>query len=53
MRMGNKKIFHLEAWTVRVMSHIKVRRIPTFASLWLTGAPQHFFYDIDLTGFDD
>ncbi|KAI0034743.1 P-loop containing nucleoside triphosphate hydrolase protein [Vararia minispora EC-137] len=36
MRVGNKKIFHLEAWTVKVMSIVK-----------------HFFYDIDLTGFDD
>jgi len=36
MRIGNKKIFHLEAWVVKVMSLYK-----------------HFFYDIDMTGFDD
>ncbi|KDQ57367.1 hypothetical protein JAAARDRAFT_35999 [Jaapia argillacea MUCL 33604] len=36
MRNGNKKIFHLEAWVVKVMSLYK-----------------HFFYDIDMTGFDD
>ncbi|TCD65690.1 Replication factor C (RF-C) subunit [Steccherinum ochraceum] len=35
MRVGNKKIFHLEAWVVKVMSLYK-----------------HFFYDIDMTGFD-
>ena len=26
MRVGNKKIFHLEAWVVKVMSLYKVRR---------------------------
>ncbi|TFY67706.1 hypothetical protein EVJ58_g1463 [Rhodofomes roseus] len=36
MRVGNKKIFHLEAWVVKVMSLYK-----------------HFFYDIDMSGFDD
>ncbi|KZV64506.1 P-loop containing nucleoside triphosphate hydrolase protein [Peniophora sp. CONT] len=36
MRLGSKKIYHLEAWTVKVMSLIK-----------------HYFYDIDLTGFDE
>ncbi|KAI0956095.1 hypothetical protein AcV7_006591 [Taiwanofungus camphoratus] len=36
MRIGNKKIFHLEAWVVKVMSLYK-----------------HFFYDIDMTGFED
>lgn len=25
MRIGNKKIFHLEAWVVKVMSMYKVR----------------------------
>ncbi|KAI0779091.1 P-loop containing nucleoside triphosphate hydrolase protein [Irpex lacteus] len=35
MRVGNKKIFHLEAWVVKVMSLYK-----------------HFFYDIDMSGFD-
>ena len=29
MRVGNKKIFHLEAWVVKVMSIYKVR-IPVF-----------------------
>ena len=29
MRIGNKKIFHLEAWVVKVMSIYKVR-IPVF-----------------------
>ncbi|OBZ72352.1 Replication factor C subunit 5 [Grifola frondosa] len=36
MRIGNKKIFHLEAWVVKVMSLYK-----------------HFFYGIDMDGFDD
>ncbi|KZT73631.1 P-loop containing nucleoside triphosphate hydrolase protein [Daedalea quercina L-15889] len=36
MRVGNKKIFHLEAWVVKVMSLYK-----------------RFFYDIDMSGFDD
>ncbi|TFK36633.1 P-loop containing nucleoside triphosphate hydrolase protein [Crucibulum laeve] len=35
MRVGNKKIYHLEAWVVKVMSLYK-----------------HFFYDIDMSGFD-
>jgi len=36
MRIGNKKIFHLEAWVIKVMSLYK-----------------HFFFDIDMGGFDD
>jgi len=36
LRIGNKKIFHLEAWVVKVMSLYK-----------------HFFYDIDMAGFDE
>ena len=32
MRVGNKKIFHLEAWVVKVMSLYKVMYTPTF--LW-------------------
>ncbi|KAF8071780.1 P-loop containing nucleoside triphosphate hydrolase protein [Lyophyllum atratum] len=35
MRMGSKKIYHLEAWVVKVMSLYK-----------------HFFYDMDMSGFD-
>ncbi|THV07238.1 P-loop containing nucleoside triphosphate hydrolase protein [Dendrothele bispora CBS 962.96] len=35
MRIGSKKIYHLEAWVVKVMSLYK-----------------HFFYDMDLSGFD-
>lgn len=27
MRVGNKKIFHLEAWVVKVMSLYKVRPV--------------------------
>ena len=27
MRVGNKKIFHLEAWVVKVMSLYKVRSV--------------------------
>lgn len=30
MRVGNKKIFHLEAWVVKVMSLYKVTYTPTF-----------------------
>jgi hypothetical protein len=29
MRVGNKKIFHLEAWVVKVMSLYKVMYTPT------------------------
>ncbi|KAI3607646.1 dna replication factor c subunit [Moniliophthora roreri] len=35
MRIGSKKIYHLEAWVIKVMSIYK-----------------HFFYDMDLSGFD-
>lgn len=36
MRIGSKKIFHLEAWVIKVMSLQKVR-------------PQHFLYSLPLT----
>ncbi|KAI0052271.1 P-loop containing nucleoside triphosphate hydrolase protein [Auriscalpium vulgare] len=36
MRIGSKKIYHLEAWVVKVMSLYK-----------------HFFYDMDMSGFED
>ncbi|KAF9267965.1 P-loop containing nucleoside triphosphate hydrolase protein [Marasmius fiardii PR-910] len=35
MRIGSKKIYHLEAWVIKVMTIYK-----------------HFFYDMDLSGFD-
>lgn len=54
MRNGNKKIFHLEAWVVKVMSLYKVDQV------FLAGVNsftdyhplQHFFYDIDMSEFD-
>lgn len=33
MRVGNKKIFHLEAWVVKVMSLYKVW-VPVFDPRW-------------------
>jgi len=36
MRLGSKKIFHLEAWVIKVMTLYK-----------------HFFYDVDLSAFDE
>ena len=32
MRVGNKKIFHLEAWVVKVMSLYKVRPVPSYST---------------------
>ena len=65
MRIGSKKIFHLEAWAVKVMSLYKVssyftflplsrrsRDIPHNLVLNLISLPQHFFYDIDMSAFD-
>ena len=65
MRIGSKKIFHLEAWAVKVMSLYKVSSyfVPTSHSrrsrdisqdlvLNILLLPQHFFYDIDMSAFD-
>ena len=58
MRQGNKKIFHLEAWVVKVMSLYKVRSLilSTLASarsgLTTRVPPQHFFFGIDMSAFD-
>ena len=65
MRIGSKKIFHLEAWAVKVMSLYKVsfyfaflrpprrsRDILHDLVLNLLSLPQHFFYDIDMSAFD-
>jgi hypothetical protein len=40
MRLGQKKIFHLEAWVVKVMGLIKVRgrRLPRLSDKSGTGA---------------
>lgn len=53
MRIGNKKIFHLEAWVVKVMSLYKVWT--TFArqrSELADHYPKHFFYGINFDDFD-
>ena len=59
MRVGNKKIFHLEAWVVKVMSLYKVRPSSAVAIMMcMAGCVadgfvwQHFFYDMDMSGFE-
>lgn len=67
MRLGNKKIFHLEAWVVKVMSLYKVSAsrssqdtVPTANRLLLLTLidshyflhSQHFFYDMDMSAFE-
>lgn len=52
MRNGNKKIFHLEAWVVKVMSLYKVIRVCSRWSRTNYRSLQHFFYDIDMSEFD-
>lgn len=54
MRIGNKKIYHLEAWVVKVMSLYKVRFTPSLANLikLIDGHTQHFLYNIDMSGFE-
>lgn len=54
MRVGSKKIFHLEAWVVKVMSLYKVSLGPktTHNTKVLNQSLQHFFYDIDMSAFD-
>jgi hypothetical protein len=37
MRIGSKKIFHLEAWVVKVMSLYKVRLFLELQGGWLMG----------------
>lgn len=53
MRLGNKKIFHLEAWVIKVMSLYKVRSI--LPIVWWKDTDgfciQHFFYGIDMSEF--
>ena len=58
MRNGNKKIYHLEAWVVKVMSLYKVRASPE-PSNWncvltvsFSFSHQQFFYNIDMSEFD-
>jgi hypothetical protein len=36
MRVGNKKIFHLEAWVVKVMALYKVCTLSLFSNASLT-----------------
>ena len=53
MRNGSKKIYHLEAWVVKVMSLYKVCPcVPGPSGLRLTWSFQHFFYNIDMSEFD-
>lgn len=58
MRVGNKKIFHLEAWVVKVMSLYKVSPTVPLAAQRGPGTDrflqQHFFFNIDMEmDFDD
>lgn len=56
MRIGSKKIFHLEAWVVKVMSIYKVNTgrfaccDPKLIHLVLK---QHFFYGMDFSAFEE
>lgn len=54
MRMGNKKIYHLEAWVVKIMCLYKVRLcLPASGGRRLIdGRVQHFTYDFDMSEFD-
>lgn len=53
MRIGNKKIYHLEAWVVKVMSLYKVgSHINAAHCSHLTPFSQHFILDIDMSAFD-
>ena len=56
MRIGNKKIYHLEAWVVKVMSLYKVsvyRPLSCTQALIELGTKQQFFLGIELGDFDD
>ena len=60
MRIGSKKIFHLEAWVIKVMSLQKVCPRSHGISHLIYSRPrspshslsQHMYYGVDLTGFD-
>ena len=57
LRVGNKKIFHLEAWVVKVMSLYRVSLNflvfrSVLAEVLTCFAIQHLAFDVDLTGFD-
>jgi hypothetical protein len=52
MRVGSKKIFHLEAWVVKVMALYKVRllsaaRLPTHCVFY-----QHYLMGFDMGAFE-
>jgi replication factor C subunit 3/5 len=51
MRVGSKKIFHLEAWVVKVMALYKVRDFCyLFGTYWLS--PQGYMLGFDIGEFD-
>ena len=53
MRMGNKKIYHLEAWVVKTMCLYKVRLQLTCGERRIDRASlQHFTYNFDMSEFD-
>jgi len=53
MRIGSKKIFHLEAWVVKVMSLYKVSGVSEEGDSFriLTEIAQHFLFDIEMSDF--
>lgn len=52
MRTGNKKIYHLEAWVIKVMSLYKVSTTIVHICPCLDIISQHFFFNIDMSEFD-
>jgi hypothetical protein len=54
MRVGNKKIYHLEAWVVKVMSLYKVSFPQHSCCDWrVDSEKQQFVLGIELGDFDD
>jgi hypothetical protein len=52
MRAGNKKIFHLEAWIVKVMALYKVRVTENLAKAIDSQSVQSFLLGFDMSEFD-
>jgi hypothetical protein len=52
MRAGNKKIFHLEAWIVKVMALYKVRVTVSLVSAVDSQSAQSFLLGFDMSEFD-
>jgi hypothetical protein len=52
MGVGSKKIYHLEAWVVKVMNLYKVSFVCPGKSCRSQRFLQHFMLDIDMSAFD-